>query len=265
MKGVISLSFCLLINWCAAQNFFEKQLDQFFPNRKIKQIERLTSINDSLYRANDSLTLSVTAAAEKIVHFKNDIIDLKTTVFKEKENAKTTREQLEIEIAELLDSIARINFTLVTCSEEITQGMNSAAPIIMNKCFWRYFIIQEMGVADAKGRYSWSTEIFNLKSGSPLKILNSDLFKLDKIDELEAKINARFEEDYNSFKAGSPGCFYNKKGYTPYTLAQMRIALNDNSEIIFEADFGLVDNCFTVSSTSTGFKIGELREFFSSP
>lgn len=78
---------------------------------------------------------------------------------------------------------------------------------------------------------------------------------------LEAKINARFKEDFNSFKASSPGCFYNKKSYTAFTLSQMRIALNDNSEFLFEADFGLADTCFPISSSSTGFKINELKKF----
>jgi hypothetical protein len=265
MKGIISFIFCSVLFSLSAQNFFEKQLDQFFPNRKTKQIERLTSKNDSLYRANDSLTLSVTAAAERIARLKNDIIDLKAVHFKEKESANAVREQLENEVAELLDSISKINFTLVTCSEETGQGVNPSAPDIVNKCLWRHFMIRETGVADAKGRYNWATELFNMKSGVPVKILNTDLFKPEKIAELETKINARFEEDYNAFKAGSPGCFYNKKGYVPFTIAQMRVALNDNSEIIFEGDFGLADTCFPVSSTSTGFKIGEIKEYFAAP
>ena len=261
MKGIISLAFCFALTSLTAQNFFVKQLDHFLPNRKSKQIERLTIKNDSLQRANDSLTLSVTTAAEKIVHLKKEVINLKTDVYNEKESSKSVKEQLETEVSELLDSITKINFTLVTCTEETAPGITSSAPIIINRCNWRHFQIVEKGNADNKGRYTWSTEIFSLKSGTPVKINNTDLFKAEKTAELEAKINARFEEDYNSFKASSPGCFYNKKSYTAFTLSQMRIALNDNSEILFEADFGLADTCFPISSSSTGFKINELKEF----
>jgi TolA-binding protein len=261
MKGIISLAFCFALTSLTAQNFFVKQLDHFFPNRKSKQIERLTVKNDSLQRANDSLAMSVTTAAEKIVHLKKEVINLKTDVFNEKETSKTVKEQLEDEVSELLDSITKINFTLVTCTEESAPGITSSAPIIINRCTWRHYQVVEKGVADTKGRYTWGTELFNLKSGTAVKITNNDLFKPEKTAELESKINARFEEDYNAFKASSPGCFYNKKSYAPFTLSQMRIALNDNSEIIFEADFGLADTCFPISSSSTGFKINELREF----
>jgi hypothetical protein len=260
MKGIISLAFYFSLSSLSAQDFFEKQLDHFFPNRKSKQIERLNVKNDSLKRANDSLSISVTTAAEKIVHLKKEVINLKTDLFNEKENSKTVKEQLEIEVSELLDSITKINFTLVTCSEETAPGITSSAPIIINRCNWRHYQFIEKGVADNKGRYSWETEIFSVKSGAPVKINNTDLFKTEKIAELEARINKRFEEDYNSFKASSPGCFYNKKNYTAFNLSQMRLALNDNSEIIFEADFGLADTCFPISSSSTGFKIDELRE-----
>jgi len=262
MKGILSLFFCIALQSLSAQNFFEKQLDHFFPNRKGKQIERLTFKNDSLQRANDSLALSVTTAAEKIVHLKKDIINLKTDIFNEKESSKSTKEQLENEVSELLDSITKINFTLVTCTEETAPGITSSVPIIINKCTWRHYQVIEKGVADNKGRYSWGTEIFSLKTGSPLKITNADLFKADKVAELETKVNARFEEDYNSFKSSSPGCFYNKKSFTSFNLSQMRIAFNDNSEILFEVDFGLADTCYPISFSSTGFKLNELKDFF---
>jgi hypothetical protein len=261
MKKIISLIFYFSLSSLSAQDFFTKQLDQFFPNRKSKQIERLNIKNDSLQRAIDSLSISLTTASEKIAHLKKEVINLKTDLYNEKENSKSTKEQLEDEVSELLDSITKINFTVVTCSEETSPGITSSAPLIINKCNWRQHQIVEKGVADNKGRYAWSTEIFNLKSGTPFKITNLDLFKPEKIAELEAKINARFEEDYNSFKASSPGCFYNKKNFVPFNISQMRLALNDNSEIIFEVDFGLAESCFPISSSSTGFKINELRDF----
>jgi hypothetical protein len=40
------------------------------------------------------------------------------------------------------------------------------------------------------------------------------------------------------------------------------MALNDNSEIIFEVDFELSENCYSVGSSSTGFKISELAGYF---
>jgi hypothetical protein len=263
MKLLLSFVFAIVANLLFSQSFLTKQLDHFFPNRKSKQIERLNTRVDSLQRSNDSLTLSVNNAAEKIVHLKKEIITLKTDLFNEKENSKGTQDQLQSEVAELLDSINKISFTLVTCTEESNPGANAAAPIITNRCTWRFYQIIEKGTPDYKGRYNWNTEIFSTKSGSAIKVSNTDLFKAEKLTELEAKVNARFEEDFQSFKAGTPGCFYTKKTFTPFTISQMRLAFNDNSEIIFEADFGLTDNCYAVSATSTGFKISELREFFS--
>lgn len=263
MKLFLSLVFAIAANFLFSQSFLTKQLDHFFPNRKSKQIERLNARVDSLERSNDSLTLSVNNAAEKIVHHKKEIINLKTDLFNEKENSKGAQDLLQSEVAELLDSINKISFTLVTCTEESNPGANAAAPIITNRCTWRFYQIIEKGTPDYKGRYNWNTEIFSTKSGSVVKVNNADLFKSEKLAELEAKVNARFEEDFQSFKAGTPGCFYAKKNFTPVTISQMRLAFNDNSEIIFEADFGLTDNCYAVSATSTGFKIAELRDFFS--
>jgi hypothetical protein len=258
------LVFTILVLSCFTvhgQNFFEKQLDHFFPNRKSKQIERLEAKTDSLKRANDSLSASVNVAAEKIVHLKKEIIALKGDVFSEKESARATRTQLEKEVSELLDSISRINYTLITCSEEIQSSNNNAPPVVINTCLWRTYKFIEKGTPDSKGRYLWSTEIFDIKTSAASKLSNVDLFKAEKIAELEKMINQRFEEDYTSFKSGSPGCFYNKKAFEPIPLSKMRIALNDNSEMIFEADFGLAEACFSISSSSTGFKINELREF----
>ncbi len=263
MKLLLSLAFALIANLLFSQSFLSKQLDHFFPNRKSKQIEKLSSQVDSLQRSNDSLTVSVINAAEKIVHHKKEIINLKTDLFNEKENTKTAQNQLQSEVAELLDSINKISFTLVTCTEENTSVIAPAAPVITNRCNWRCYQIIEKGTPDLNGRYIWSTEIFSTKSNASLKISNAELFKTDKLAELEAKVNARFKEDFLSFKAVTQGCFYNKKSFIPVSINEMRLAFNDNSEIIFEADFGLTDNCYAVSATSTGFKIAELREFFS--
>jgi hypothetical protein len=243
------------------QNFFEKQLDHFFPNRKSKQIERLRIKNDSLTRANDSLSNSVNVAAEKIVHLKKEIISLKGDVFNEKESARATRTQLEKEVSELLDSISRINYTLITCTEEVLTGNSNTPPVVVNTCLWRTYKFIEKGTPDSKGRYLWTTEIFDVKTSTAAKLTNTDLFREDKISELEKLINSRFEEDYISFKNGSPGCFYSKKEYAFVPLSKMRLALNDNSEMIFEADFELPETCFSISSSSTGLKINELREY----
>ena len=242
------------------QNFFEEQLDRFFPNRKSKQIERLHLKTDSLRRANDSLTSSVNVAAEKISYLKKEIVTLKGDIFKEKENALSSKMFFEQEISKLLDSISRVNFTLITCSEETSVSANGKSTTIVNTCNWRHYKLIEKGTPDSQGRYKWKSEIYDVKSNIPSKLSNADLFKLDRIAELEKIINKRFEDDFMVFKADSPNCFH-KKLFEPIPLSKMRIALNDNSEMIFEADFNLSDACFSISTSSTSFKINELREF----
>jgi hypothetical protein len=197
MKAVFLLIFFFILNSPFAQNFFVQQLDHFFPNRKSKQIEHLKIQNDSLKRANDSLTSSVALATEKMVHLKKELIGLKTELYSEKERATSAKEQLENEVSELLDSISKINFSMVTCLEETLPGANPSTPVILNRCTWRHFQIVERGVADIKGRYVWETETFDLSSGTPVKITTSALFKTEKVAELERKLNIQFEADYN--------------------------------------------------------------------
>lgn len=239
-----------------------EKYNQVFPNNKSVQLKKLQHEKDSLSKVNDSLYLAQTHAQERINRMKTELINLKTDLHSQQENSKNTHVELENKVVDLRDSIAILSFPLVACKEEIVVIKGKIDPAIVNTCLWRSYQITEKGTPDYKGRYLWSTELF-LKNGDSLsKIPNADLFKPEKIAELEKMINERLEEDFKAMKLSDAECFNRKKYYPTFKLKDMRLAFNDNSEISFEIEYGLTDACFAVNSASTNFKILDLKEYF---
>lgn len=239
-----------------------EKYNTIFPNNKSIQIEKLQHEKDSLAKVNDSLHAAQSYALERINHMKQEVVTLKTDLFSQQENSKNSHDELENKVGVLRDSIAILSFPLVSCKEEVVSSKGKADPIIVNTCLWRSYQINERGTADSKGRYVWTTELFEKRGDSLIKIITSDLFKPAKISELEKMINERLEEDFQAMKLSDPECFNRKKYYPTFKMKDMRLAFNDNSEISFEIEYGLTDACFAVNSASTNFKILDLKEYF---
>jgi hypothetical protein len=217
--------------------------------------------NDSISKINDSLNTSLNDAMERINLQKKEILNLKTELFNEQNNSKNANGNLEKEVIGLRDSIKRISFPIVTCKEESIAKKGKTDPTIINTCTWRIYQIVETGTPDYKGRYTWDTELFRKNGDTLVKISNADLFKADKITEIEKLINMRLEEDFQSLKTTDPECFNRRKTFPKFKLKDMRLAFNENSEITFEITYGLNDGCFAVNTASTGFKISEIRNY----
>ena len=258
---IIVLFFLLSIGNVHSQNFFREKYDQFFPNNKHLQIERLKAERDSLTKVNDSLNESLVNATEKIGHLKKEVLNLKTELFNEQNKLKNAQGSIEKELVALKDSMKRITFPIVTCTEQTVTKKGKTDPTIINTCNWRMYQIVETGTPDYKGRYTWTTELFRKKGDTLTKITNADIFRADKIPELEKMINIRLEEDFQSLKTTDPECFNRRRTFPKFKLKDMRLAFNENSEITFEITYGLNDACFAVNTASTGFKISEIREF----
>lgn len=263
MKFILLILLCSSVSFGYAQNFFKEKYDQFFPNNKSIQIQKLTAERDSLNAANDSLKNSLIVSVEKINGLKQEVVNLKAEVFKEQQKSLNSHSELQNEVILLRDSIKRISFPLVLCKEEMITKKGLQDPIIVNTSTWRNYQIIEKGTPDYKGRYSWTTELYRKNGDSLIKVTNAELFKTEKIAELEKMINQRLEEDFKALRISDPECFGRRRHYPNFKLKDMRIAFTTNSEISFEITYGLSDACFAVNTASTNLKIVDLREFFS--
>jgi FtsZ-binding cell division protein ZapB len=261
MKFRLLLFFLLSISPLFSQDFFTQQLDRYFPNRKSKQIERLQFTRDSLQHISDSLDASVKVAAERIAGMKQEILTLKEDLFKEQNNAKSAHTDLFTENQRLKDSINQIGWPVVICTEETVLKKGTKDPVIVNTCQWRGFQIIEKGTPDYQGRYVWTSELFRKVGDSLVKISTTDLFKPEKMVELEKLINARLSEDFTALKTTDPECFTRRKNYPGFKLKDMRLAFSENSEITFEVSYNLTDACFALNKASTTFRLKELKVF----
>jgi hypothetical protein len=262
MKTILIITFFFLTTTSYSQNFLREKYNHYFPNNKSIQIAKLQVEKDSIKRSNDSLNLAQLNALEKINHLKKEVLTMKTDMFNEQSKSKDIYKQLENDVSNLKDSITKISFPLVICKEEIIVQKGSTDPEIINTCLWRTYKIIEKGTPDYKGRYKWQTEIFNKKGDSLIIVSNEDLFKSEKINELEKTINLRLKEDFEAMKISDAECFNRRKYYPNFKLKDMRLAFNDNSEISFEIEYNLTEDCFAVNSASTNLKILDLKEYF---
>lgn len=263
MKAIFTLLiFIFLTSLSFSQNFFRTKYNVLFPNNKSIQLAKLQSEKDSLVRLNDSLNTAQINALDKINHLKKEVLTLKTDLHAEQAKSKNANSELEQEVILLRDSIAKISFPLVVCREEVVVKKGVVNPEIINTCLWRSYQIIEKGIPDYKGRYKWTTEISLKKGDSLIKVTNADLFKPEKISELEKMINLRLEEDFKAMKISDAECFNRRRYYPNFKLKDMRIAFNDNSEISFEIEYGLSEACFAVNSASTNLKIVDIKEYF---
>jgi hypothetical protein len=265
MKLFLSFVLCLVIGNAFSQDikhFYRENYNKLFPNNKTIQLEKLTHQNDSLKNLSDSLKNEQTVALEKINSLKRDLIELKTELRAEQEKVKAASSNSTSEVLILKDSIAKLTYPLVQVREELITKKGVQDPTLLNTFNWRMYQLVETGTPDYKGRYTWTTEIFKQVGDSSVKITNADLFKKEKIEELEKMINNRLEEDFNAMKISEAECFKNRRYYKVVKLQDMRISLSDHSEITFEIDHGLSVACFAVNASSTTFKIEDLKAFF---
>ena len=262
MKKILIIILIFLTTTSYSQSFLREKYNYYFPNNKSIQIAKLQVEKDSLKRCNDSLNLAQLNALEKINHLKKEVLTMKTDIFNEQSKTKDIYKQLENEVKNLKDSIINISFPLVVCKEEIIVQKGTVDPEIVNTCLWRTYKIIEKGTPDYKGRYKWKTEIFNRKDDSLFIVSNEEIFKPEKINELEKTINLRLKEDFEAMKISDAECFSRRKYYPNFKLKDMRLAFNDNSEISFEIEYNLPEDCFAVNSASTNLKIIDLKEFF---
>ncbi len=262
MKHLICLLFVSFLSSGFSQNFFRTYYNKLFPNNKTIQVAKLTAQRDSLQHIYDSLYNSQVNALDKINALKKEVLDLKAEVFSEQTKAQQIENKHEASVRKFQDSIQMISFPIVTCREEMIEKKGSVDPIIVNTCLWRKYKIVETGTPDYKGRYSWATEIFLDQKDSVKKVSNADLFKLDKISELETLVNKRLEEDFNALKLVETECFSRRRYYPSFKLKDMRLAFGANSEISFEVIYGFSEACFAVNAASTSLKIVDIKDFF---
>jgi hypothetical protein len=265
MKFILSIVVSLVIGNVFSQNFkhfYRENYNKLFPHNKTIQIEKLTQQNDSLKRLSDSLKTEQTVAIEKINSLKRDVIDLKTELRAEQEKVKAASSTSTSEVVVLRDSIAKLTYPLVQVREELITKKGVQDPTLLNTFNWRMYQLVETGIPDYKGRYTWTTELFKQVGDTLIKIKNEDLFKTEKIPELEKLINDRLEEDFKAMKISDAECFKGRRYYKAVKLKEMRISLSDHSEMTFEILHGLSVACFAVNASSTTFKIEELKAFF---
>lgn len=265
MKLFLSLIVCFVVGNVYSQDFkhfYRENYNKLFPNNKTIQLEKLTHQNDSLKHLSDSLKNEQAVALEKINTLKRDVIDLKTELHAEQEKLKAASSSGSSEVLILRDSITKLTFPLVQVREELITKKGVQDPTLLNTFHWRHYKLIETGNPDYKGRYSWTTEIFKQIGDSSVKISNADLFKKEKIEELEKMINDRLEEDFKAMKVSDAECFKGRRYYKAVKLKDMRISLSDHSEMTFEILNGLSVACYAVNASSTTFKIEELKAYF---
>jgi hypothetical protein len=258
----VLLVFGLALN-CSVygQSTFRATYNKWFPNNKALRIERLQIQNDSLLRLNDSLNGARMYTIDKINFLKREVTNVKTLLFEEQHKVQKSQDSLHFIISGLRDTINVLSYPIVTCKEEVVEEKGKKDQLV-NTCLWRMYKIIEVGNQDAKGQYNWQTQLFIVQRDSLLAIDSKELFKPEKVSELEAMVNQRLEEDFKILQQDEPLCFKNIKSYPSFKLKDMRISFNDHSEVSFEVDYKLLETCYAVSVASTSLRIQELKSFF---
>ena len=223
---------------------------------------RLQTKVDSLQRLNDSLIQAQKCASNSIDNLKEEVETLKLALQKAEDRVLDYNAELLQEVIVLRDSMETLAFPHVICTEESIIKKGFIHPNYKNTCNWRSYQIIELGVSDNKGRYTWTTDVYEKTNDSLIQITATNLFKTEKIAELEKLINQRLEEDFKALKISNPECIGRRKAFPNFKLSDMRIAFNQNSEISFEVIYGLTEACYMLNSASTNLKIIELREYF---
>jgi hypothetical protein len=262
MKFFVLLLFSAVLLNVSSQNMLKNKYDQLFPNNKSLQIMRLQTKVDSLQRLNDSLIQAQKGASNSIDNLKEEVETLKLALQKAEDRVLDYNAELLQEVIVLRDSMETLAFPHVICTEESIIKKGFIHPNYKNTCNWRSYQIIELGVSDNKGRYTWTTDVYEKKNDSLIQITATNLFKTEKIAALEKLINQRLEEDFKALKISNPECIGRRKAYPNFKLSDMRIAFNQNSEISFEVIYGLTEACYMLNSASTNLKIIELREYF---
>jgi hypothetical protein len=243
------------------QSTFRATYNKWFPNNKALRIERLQIQNDSLQRLNDSLNGARMYAIDKINFLKREVTNVKTLLFEEQNKIQKSQDSLHLVISSLRDTINVLAYPIVSCKEEEVEEKGKKDQLV-NTCWWRRYKVIEIGNQDAKGQYNWETQLFIVQKDSLLSIDSKDLFRPEKVSELEAIVNQRLEEDFKTLQQDEPICFTNMKSYPSFKLKDMRISFNDHSEVSFEVDYKLQETCYAVSIASTSLRIQELKSFF---
>jgi FtsZ-binding cell division protein ZapB len=262
MKFFVLLLFSAVLLNVSSQNMLKNKYDQLFPNNKSLQIMRLQTKVDSLQRLNDSLIQEQKGASNSIDNLKEEVETLKLALQKAEDRVLDYNAELLQEVIVLRDSMETLAFPHVICTEESIIKKGFIHPNYKNTCNWRSYQIIELGVSDNKGRYTWTTDVYEKTNDSLIQITATNLFKTEKIAALEKLINQRLEEDFKALKISNPECIGRRKAYPNFKLSDMRIAFNQNSEISFEVIYGLTEACYMLNSASTNLKIIELREYF---
>lgn len=262
MKFFVLLLFSTVLLNVSSQNMLKKKYDQLFPNNKSLQIIRLQTKIDSLQGLNDSLIQAQKGASNSIDNLKQEVERLKLELQKAEERVLAYNKELLQEVIVLRDSMQTLAFPHVICTEESIIKKSFIHPNYKNTCNWRSYQIIELGVPDNKGRYTWTTDVFEKTNDSLLQISAANLFKTERIADLEKLINQRLEEDFKALKISNPECIGRRKAFPNFKLSDMRIAFNQNSEISFEVIYGLTEACYMLNSASTNLKIIDLREYF---
>jgi hypothetical protein len=262
MKFFVLLLFSAVLLNVSSQNMLKNKYDQLFPNNKSLQIMRLQTKVDSLQRLNDSLIQAQKGASNAIDNLKEEVETLKLALQKAEDRVLDYNAELLQEVIVLRDSMETLAFPHVICTEESIIKKGFIHPNYKNTCNWRSYQIIELGVSDNKGRYTWTTDVYEKTNDSLIQITATNLFKTEKIAELEKLINQRLEEDFKALKISNPECIGRRKSFPSFKLSDMRIAFNQNSEISFEVIYGLTEACYMLNSASTNLKIIELREYF---
>jgi FtsZ-binding cell division protein ZapB len=262
MKFFVLLLFSAVLLNVSSQNMLKNKYDQLFPNNKSLQIMRLQTKVDSLQRLNDSLIQAQKGASNAIDNLKEEVETLKLALQKAEDRVLDYNAELLQEVIVLRDSMETLAFPHVICTEESIIKKGFIHPNYKNTCNWRSYQIIELGVSDNKGRYTWTTDVYEKTNDSLIQITATNLFKTEKIAALEKLINQRLEEDFKALKISNPECIGRRKAYPSFKLSDMRIAFNQNSEISFEVIYGLTEACYMLNSASTNLKIIELREYF---
>lgn len=261
MKKVITLLFLIVATTTFSQNIISQKYEAIMSHTKKRRIERLNFKLDSIQKKNDSLNRSLNLANERIENQNSQISNLETELLTSQSVSQCATKQLETELKVLKDSVHTMSFFYVTCKEQMMEGHADEEPTMKNTCLWRDYQVIETGIADNKGRYSWTSEIFKKNADSLQLVSIESLFKPELIDTVEVLINNRLKEDFNYLSETNRSCFPRHMEYPGFKLKDMRFILMDNSEIAFEVNYGLGSACFAVSIASATFRILELKPY----
>jgi len=134
---------------------------------------------------------------------------------------------------------------------------------LIRTCFHTSYKSVAYGMADYKGRYTYSYQLYKQSRNGYLRISNEALFNASK-SKLLQNLNEQIARDFYELKSdkSSSDCFDSIK-LPYYTFNDLGIEFDENA-IKFHVEFGMPNSCLAVGGTIISIAWSEVEKYITS-